>query len=845
MTILNMALMHFALCMHILCPVSKSSEFSANEDSLKIIEKVYLHIDRDSYSTGDDIWFKAYLVDGSDLLLSANSSNLHVELISPKQKILESRIIKLTNGLGKGDFKITESLHSGHYSLRAYTNYMRNFDSRYFFNREITIINPADAGKIQRDSISYVKNKIETGFFPEGGSLVDNVMSVIAFKVTDATGKGCDISGEVYSSSGELVTAFKSTHKGIGKFSLIPVQGKEYTALLYDQSGDTIHTKLPQSFPEGMTLNVIKNKDRRLDVMIRTNSTTLDKVHDQDLLLIVSRLGITYKTVSFQMTSLNSHLVISTDDLPDGIYELTLMHQNNHSLCERLVFISNDKKSLLNIETNDSVYSQRDSVAVKITMADSSGYSNVAFLSFSAFNKLSTDVNNPFPSTISSWFLLQSDIRGDVEDPSYYFDPSNPERVNDLDLLLLTQGWRDFEWKYKLMDFKPESGFILSGRARRKFSDEPIKNSGINIGIFKAGKPLITYIPTDSSGKFHLEGLDFYGDAKIVASITGDKDKLKGLLIFDSLKYLPAPLQSKGNRKELLYSESIADNGITTGKSMPSYIQYAEFKRSVQKKYKLSDTINIGEVTITAKRQDKPESARARSERYLLTNLPDIEYKIVPETEIYNNLGFLLRNKFHISTGDDPSQSPFLPQLPIKAAGSEKGSPGLSLAASQKASGNFTYGVKRNPIVLLDGMEVGFEGISALPINWVERVDMLIPRNAEMIWGDRGKDGVISVITKSGYASTSRIMHSVNIKIKGFNEPRVFYSPKHHTSLEKDYKPDLRTTLYWEPDIQIENNKSVFLNYFNGDNPSKVSIMVEGITTSGIPVTGKAEYEIK
>ena len=80
------------------------------DDSLKIIEKVYLHVDRESYYPGDDIWFKAYLIDASDQLLTANSTNLHVELISPGLTIIDSRIVKLNNGLGNGDFKLSEKL---------------------------------------------------------------------------------------------------------------------------------------------------------------------------------------------------------------------------------------------------------------------------------------------------------------------------------------------------------------------------------------------------------------------------------------------------------------------------------------------------------------------------------------------------------------------------------------------------------------------------------------------------------------------------------------------------------------------------------------------------------------
>jgi uncharacterized protein YfaS (alpha-2-macroglobulin family) len=123
-------------------------------DSLKVIEKVYLHIDRDCYYPGDDIWFKAYLIEASDGLLSNHSNNLHIELISPASKIIESRIIRLNEGLGNGDFRLPENLKSGNYRLRAYTNYKRNFDDQLFFNKNITVINSSD--KIEVFSLKAV-----------------------------------------------------------------------------------------------------------------------------------------------------------------------------------------------------------------------------------------------------------------------------------------------------------------------------------------------------------------------------------------------------------------------------------------------------------------------------------------------------------------------------------------------------------------------------------------------------------------------------------------------------------------------------------------------------------------
>src|SRR5664279_5169805 len=237
-----------------------SSFHSPSDDSLKIIEKVYLHTDRITYYPGDDIWFKAYLIDASERLLSSNSINLHVELISPDSKIIDNRVIKLENGLGNGDFKLAEKLQSGRYRLRAYTNYMRNFGDQLFFNKDITIINSSDGAKAFSDTVYYDRNKPDITFFPEGGSLVENVSSNVAFKAVDYNGHGQEISGEIYSSAFEKVTEFKSTHNGMGLFSITPAPRLKYFALIRNPNGDSIKYEIPKSFPKGVVLNVSNNQ---------------------------------------------------------------------------------------------------------------------------------------------------------------------------------------------------------------------------------------------------------------------------------------------------------------------------------------------------------------------------------------------------------------------------------------------------------------------------------------------------------------------------------------------------------------------------------------------------------
>jgi hypothetical protein len=811
------------------------SQYSSAGDSLKIVEKVYLHTDRDSYYPGDDIWFKAYLIDDSYNQLTSHSSNLYVELISPELKIIDNHVIKLSEGLGNGDFHLPDSLRSGMYRLRSYTNYMRNFGDELFFNKDIIIINSSDAENSFAESAKITGKDPEISFFPEGGSLVDNVASIIAFKVLDANGYGYNVTGEIYSSAGEKVTDFKSTHKGMGTFLLQPVPGSRYFAVIKNRAGDTLKYGIPKSFSTGIALHVSNDRPGEISLSFKTNPETFPLIKDHDFSLIISRHDVPFKTYTFRMRSLNSFLTIPTVDIPDGVIMLTLSETGNKPVCERLVFIQNNNDVRINLETDKKVYGKRDSVSLKISLSESTKAAMEAFLSLAVTENIFTDNSSRFPSSISSWFLLESNVRGAVEEPSYYFDPSNPDRLKDLDQLLLTQGWRDFEWKYKTMNYLPEHGFTISGRVRKKFTDVPLQNSTVTLALFKGGKPLIEVLPLDNEGRFISEGIEFTGEGKLVASVTGERDNLKGWLLLDSTRYSPAPIKNIEHRKAFMQNDNQigSDSMLTSEDSLITkryhkFIQYAEISSSIKKKYKLTDTIALGEVKIIAKRVDWTETAKSRSRHYLMGE-PDREIVITPQLEIYNNVYQLLTQSMILNPG--PLQSPRR---------------------------------LNRPLYLIDGNRSTELDVRALPISLVERIDVindpasfaalrtLVPtETADSLGGSKivmgYADGAISIILKDNYDSyiNKAVFHSVNIAFSGYNEPRLFYSPKHKSTLESDYKPDLRTTLFWVPNINLEASKYLLLDFYNTDNSSDIKITVEGITSSGIPVTGSAGYIVQ
>lgn len=798
---------------------NKSFQYPFEKDSLILIEKVYLHVDRENYLAGDDIWFKAYLIDALDHLLTDHSNNLHVELISPSSKIISSRIIRLEGGLGNGDFKLPADIKSGRYRLRAYTNYMRNFSDQLFFSKEITIINANDNGQNEiPDKVKYVENKIIINFFPEGGSLVDNVPSVVAFKAVNNLGMGCDVSGKIYSSDGDLITTFKSTHLGMGIFSLRPSSGLKYYSIIRGADSIDIKTELPTSLRKGVTLSAAINKDNDLLITTKTNSETLALISEQDMFLSLSIRKEVINTILLRIESPDTSFVVPSGYLPEGIMMLTLSTREGLPLSERLIYLEREAPLKMLIGTDKHLYKKREQVNLKISLSGDSTIDRVGNVSLAVVDETFTNTTSQFPRTISSWFLLESDIRGSVEEPSYYFDPSNPDRVKNMDLLLLTQGWRDFAWKYDTILFPAENGFSVSGRLRNFYKDKPIEGSRISVGIFGSTSSFFTTLPVDSTGRFNLSGVDLTGDAILIVSGIDKKDRMKGLLILDSVDYNPAKV-----------SDSLSLVSVITENKNSKLKSYYIINEEILKKYKLSDTIRIGEVKIISERQKDFQTEKVEKSR-LKYGTPEGELIITEQVESYRSLPELISGRI---PGVEVLGT--YPDFVIRIRGAFS-----LLGPKGKESGIL-------PLILVDGNPVAYEEINRIPVNFIERIDVLKSVGATSVFGMAAYSGVINLITRTGVSSEIKtpVEYSTNIRFSGYNAPRIFYSPQHLQNSNSDINPDLRSTIYWEPNINLEGTNEVILNYYNGDNSSIIRIIAEGITASGIPVTGKAEYEVR
>ncbi|MFG6685282.1 TonB-dependent receptor plug domain-containing protein [Mariniflexile sp. HNIBRBA6329] len=779
--------------------------------SIPKIEKVYIHTDRTTYTLGESLWYKAYSVYAYNNILFNESNILYVELISPDSKIISRNKTPLENGLGHGDFKLTDSIgvkKAGTYQIRAYTNYSRNFGDDFVFEKEIEIIDVFEKQKQAKETADKLKpkktaeNSVESSekspniqFFPEGGSLVNNVQSVVAFKAVDDFGNPIEVKGKVFNANKELVAMFLSNHDGMGKFQMEPQTGKEYHAEISTSDGRLIDVPLPKANETGYLLS-FKNVQGKDIITIKTNKETLAEAPKALLTFVCATRGASYFEGNFPLTSTSLSFELPTAEIPEGITQITLYDTNLRPQSERLVYVEKEQDLHVNVTTDKKVYKPLEQVMVNVSSKTNTGNLVPASFSLSCIDTNGQDETKDFGTNISSYFLMESDIKGKVHNPSYYFDSGQPKRLYHLDLLLLTQGWRDFLWKKipKMDDthyYKAEKGFTVSGRVKQLFGDKPKANSNITLALMGKTGINIFDSETDSLGIFKFENLMIYGTANMFLNSKNDKGKGKGEIILFPMDTPPIPIDFKPQVTHFSFDTEKLQETI-----LRKYINYGIAPENI-----------LDEVEIIAKKKNTTPS---------LYGIPDFSYVVGDETPVFNDIYQLIQYNI----------------------------PGVIVEGDSIRFMRFNGAAH----IILDGF----------PINDSSQINFILPDNVEKIdaikgpsaaiFGSEGANGVIAIYTKDPTANvqSKKQYHNINQKIEGFYDARVFYSPDpNKPSLEMDNTDAVRNTLFWNPYVHPDKTGVSQVTYYNSKVETTVKVTLEGITATGIPVVVKTDYIIK
>lgn len=778
----------------------------------RIIEKAYLHFDKPYYAIGDTMRFKAYVTLGEHYDLSRLSGILHVDLISPDNLIFRSVKLQIVNGIGWGDFPLPFTLNAGNYRVRAYTNYMQNAPE-YFFDKTIAIGSVMNNG-MAMNMPSEQKGQPDLQFFPEGGELVHDMASKVAFKAIGINGLGINVKGVVVDNTNSQVASFTSSHLGIGTFYLQPEEGKNYKAKVKFADGSQGIFNLPAVQSKGIVL-AVKDTLGKLSIEIHSNKAYFEENLNKNISMVIYGSGFV-NTVSTKLDSRRLSMDIPNTQFPSGIVQVTLFSQTGDPLSERLIFIKNPDMVDLALTSNKNTYDKREKVSFTLAAKDK-GNAAEGHFSISVIDEKQVPVEENNETTILTYLLLTSQLRGYIEQPNYYFLQNTDQTAADLDALMLTQGYRRFTWK-KLMNerdsvfaYAPEKTLEIRGTAKTT-AGTPVKD--MDVMLLTADMKNTLGDRTDDNGKFRFVNLPPIADSTtLILQATGStKSRKTTVFTVDADKAGPAVAEKK---EPSLQAE--------VNKAMAVYLSFRKPELE-------SGLVKHTAYKYNAKSDIKPKKALNESDKvYESSNLGGSGHadQIIKGDQIKNS----------------PSLSQGLNGL-LRSVYFVNGVPYLQ--------GNMVFNgtnqVAEPMYVMIDGYALPLDkgGIDNINPVSVETVELLKGPSASM-YGVNGGAGVLVITSRKNVPrdlGNGRTLGSLSFQVKGFYVAREFYSPKYDVKPNSS-NPDLRSTIIWIPELTTDKDGKALFEYYNADGQGTYRVVVEGVDDKGSIGRTVYRYQVK
>jgi len=778
----------FSIMLSLAAGAQSLTDLKTNVENYKkqvLKEKLYVHVNKDFFLTGEILWFKVYNVEGASHVPLNLSKIAYVEILDSKHKPVLQTKVELKNGQGGGSLYLPASISNGNYLVRAYTAWMKNFDADSFFEKAITVVNLSQ----QPENTQATAAEVNVQFMPEGGNLVENLNSKVAVKVSDNNGKGVAYTGAIVDQSNDTVARFRPAKMGIGTFLFTPAAGKTYKAVV--KVGNRSVTKtLPAINANGYVIQA-EDKGATWDVMVSSKGRDAA----EHLYLLVHSSGSVQAAAELTMANNAGHYSIEKSKLTDGVNQITLFNTQRQPVCERLVFKRPVKQLKIDAKADAAVYDKRQKVNFDVNTLNENSKAEASSLSVSVYRVDSLQRTDE--AGINSFVWLTADVKGIVESPDYYFKDDSRETNQALDNLLLAQGWRTFNWadatstNTPTIQFPPEyDGQIVSGTVANRVSGRPAPNTLIYTA-FPGTKARLFSARSDAAGRFFFNSGFIYGANEVV---------LQANHFIDSTTYkidLASPFADKYSTTTLpAFSISNARKPFLTELSLSTQVQNT-YQSVGMKRFASTDNDSTSFY-------GQPAKAFVLDQFTRFTTMEEVMREFVSYI-------FLVRKD---------------KKLYLKAFNQR---------------GVFTD----EPMVMVDGVPV-FDNNKIFEVDplKIKRVDVLPER---VFNGATVFEGLVNLTTYKGDMSSFELNpKAVLLDYDGLQLQRQFYSPVYDSGEERSSRlPDFRNALYWNPDLTTAADGKASAGYFTSDMPGKYIGVLQGISNNGRTGSAYFSFEVK
>ena len=832
-------------------------------------EKIHLQTDRPAYLAGETIWFRAHVA-SSVIHTPITDQYVYSELISPLDSVVGRVRVRSDSGAFSGFFDLDQVLPEGEYTLCGWTENMLNPVAGYFFRKKLHVMGPLSASvrtsvnyrfdKAERITAEVIFSDIKTGrrvipqnlsmrinnlpaeevitdddtvsrytfrlpaesvrrvlsietsrskayfavpypqgdyevsFFPEGGNLPAGTACAIAFKALSSEGVPEEVTGQILDSAGNVYAILETSHDGMGKFFLDADEMIKYYALCTNEKGLEKRFELPPARREVYSLKAVTAGDTVLISVLHSEDITIP----QELFLVLHTRGIVHYAEPWD----NSYSTVSFDrrDFPSGILQAILFDAEMNPLSERLVFCLNNDQARTEFTTGSENYEKRMPVRADVRIARPDGAPCAGSFSVSVTDD--NDIRQDTSVSILTTLLLTSDLKGYINNPAFYFNETNPLSGYALDLLMMTNGWRRYNipqvaaGQFAKPVFPPKQGMEISGRVRTLVLGKPVEKAKVVAFSWESG--YIEETLTDSVGRFAFRGIEFPDSTRFVIQALNKAGNPGVELLIDNDLFPPVeklPLAVVSGIEEVRDAEQIS-----------KYVTRADTKYTIENGMR---TIDIEEVVITAKAPEKKDYGFS----YYMPKVSQASTNVIDYRQI---------EEMHPAL-----TSELIYHIPF-----------TRVEGGKVVIERMSYGLNGTlyAVLIVDDMIIHEYDIDEIDPYSIERIAVLKGNQTSMLGGD-GAGGAIVITTRKG-SNVYKEPPKFNIRSVtplGFQGPAEFYSPRYDTREKRESgPPDLRTTIYWNPNVTVTSDGKAAFDFYTADAPSTYSVLIEGITSDGM-----------
>jgi len=781
-------------------------------------EKVFLHTDQNVYLSGQTIWYKAYAqAYGKPSQLS---KILYVRLADDKGQVIVQNKLPLNKDGAHGNIKIPDSLHTGWYHIQGFTSWMLN-DKKDVYSADIYIQNHHDTQIVPATLATNQKYHIH--FFPEGGEIIAGALCNVAFKAYDDQGVPVSISGSVM--YGALPVAHLITvHDGMGSFMIGADAQTEYIAEVHFPDGNIQRVPLPAVEKMGINLRIASSLNNELELRI-TNPTLAEE--KQEIFIVAAQSGGLCAAYPLTIRPGINVFRLKKDDFSTGILRLTVFDENSMPLAERLVFIN--KYDHLNVSVADDkiVFGAKSKNELTINLENEKNKVPLTSVSIAITDR---SVGSEPDDNISSYFLMSSELSGHVYHPGYYFKNNSDSLQKQLDLVMLTNGWRRFKWDTILkanqqpVKYAVENTQLIAGRIDNYHESDRFKVKYMIAG--SDSTKVMNLIEPDGKGYFVLSDYDKPGTANVSADVLNTKGRKQNAKVtflssgIDTVKLLANNDQlntiTTDVKKELLLNSAITNTGVL--------LKGVDIK--ARKLTPIEEMMERHHQRFTPDRAFTFDFVNEQVPSSL--NVLNFLIGRVPGLQVYTLDGHSFRFEYR-------GTSDLLLSGASKPIGNYKGNNGVASAPIiQSADAGL-------PFFYIDDVRVTMEDVVDLPTTDVAYMQYA-PPPAWFAPMNGGFLGAILIYTKnSDDEKSTRSTRGNKYTFNSYAVTREFPVVDYSNPKSAD-RPDYRTTLYWNHDLMPDKDGNIKISFYNSDKAKGYRIIVQGMDADGKTVYLAKEY---